>query len=89
METIWANMCGGTNIERVHGQLRAMPKATVEALVARQQPPSEGRFVPVSDEGSVNLRFFLGAARAGKMTEFEGAPQFEKYGLAPNLKDRQ
>ena len=37
METIWANMCDGTNIERVHGQLRAMPKATVEALVARQQ----------------------------------------------------
>ena len=42
METIWANMCDGTNIERVHGQLRAMPKATVEALVARQQPPIGG-----------------------------------------------
>ena len=39
--------------------------------------------------GSVNLRIFSGAARAGKMTEYEGAPQFGKYGLAPNLKDRQ
>ena len=45
--------------------------------------------MPVSDEGSVNLRIFLGAARAGKMAEFEGAPQFGKYGLAPNLRDRQ
>ena len=33
--------------------------------------------------------FATNPARAGKMTEFEGAPQFEKYGLAPNLKDRQ
>ena len=38
---------------------------------------------------AVNHQFFSGAARAGKMTEFEGAPQFGKYGLAPDLKDRQ
>ena len=66
METIWANMCGGTNIERVHGQLRAMPKATVEALVARQQPPSEGRFVPVSDEISTSENFGRWWQRQGK-----------------------
>ena len=38
---------------------------------------------------SVKHKNFSGAPRAGKMVEFEGAPQVGEYGLAPNLKDSQ
>ena len=38
---------------------------------------------------SVKHKIFSGAPRAGKMVEFEGAPQVGEYGLAPNIKDSQ
>ena len=38
---------------------------------------------------SVKPKSFSGAPRAGKMVEFEGAPQVGEYGLAPNIKDSQ